>query len=123
MKSVILSIFTFSFFAIQTTPTSRTEVEAKKIIDSLYFKVKNGADFGKLAILYSEDPATAQHGGKYEKMKKSDFVDEFAKNISVLKLNEVSKPFKTEYGFHIVQLLNKQGDLYTVRHILITYKQ
>lgn len=76
--------------------------------------------FSTLARLYSEDKASAMYGGEMDFMGKGEFVPEFA-NVA-FNLNDpdkVSKIVETEFGFHIIQLIEKRGDRIKTRHILL----
>lgn len=76
--------------------------------------------FSTLAILYSEDPGSAQRGGELGFSGRGEFVPEFS--AVAFNLNDpkkVSKIVETEYGFHIIQLIEKRGDRVNVRHILL----
>ena len=80
------------------------------------------ADFHTLAIMYSEDGSSMQ-GGELGFRSRADFVPEFsavAFNLSDPK--KVSRIVETEYGFHIIQLIEKRGDQANFRHILLTPK-
>ncbi len=80
------------------------------------------SDFHTLAIMYSED-GSAMQGGELGFHSRADFVPEFsavAFNLSDPK--KVSRIVETEYGFHIIQLIEKRGDQANVRHILLTPK-
>jgi peptidyl-prolyl cis-trans isomerase SurA len=77
--------------------------------------------FNTLAVLYSEDGSAAR-GGELGYMSKSEMVPEFAEVAFSLKPGRVSKIVETEYGFHIVQLIDKQGEKVNVRHILLQPK-
>ncbi len=80
------------------------------------------SDFHTLAIMYSEDGSNMQ-GGELGFHSRADFVPEFsavAFNLSDPK--KVSRIVETEYGFHIIQLIEKRGDQANVRHILLTPK-
>lgn len=108
----------------KTIPTSqRTQTEAKTIIDELHKRLVNGEDFATLATTYSEDPGTKMNGGKYESVRKDIYVPEFEKVVFDLKLNEISAPFITEYGYHIATVIAIREDERDVRHILIMYKK
>ncbi|MDE6394905.1 MAG: peptidyl-prolyl cis-trans isomerase, partial [Duncaniella sp.] len=81
---------------------------------------KGESEFSTLAILYSEDPVSAARGGELGFTGRSSFVPEFAAvafNLSDPK--KVSKIVETEYGYHIIQLIEKRGDRVNVRHILL----
>lgn len=77
-------------------------------------------DFSTLAILYSQDPVSAGRGGELGFMGKGELVPEFA--AVAFNLNDpkkVSKIVETEFGYHIIQLIEKRGDRVNVRHILL----
>lgn len=81
---------------------------------------KGESDFSTLAILYSEDQGTATRGGEVGFMGRGQLVPEFA--AVAFNLNDpkkVSKIVKTEYGYHIMQLIEKRGERVNVRHILL----
>jgi parvulin-like peptidyl-prolyl isomerase len=122
MRLLILTILSLTLIAAQTKELKRNETEAKALADSLYVKLISGADFTSLAKLYSEDPGTKEKGGKYEPFKEGTFNIEFENVVVNLKLKEICRPFKSPYGYHIAQLLEINGDYYTVRHILIKFQ-
>ncbi len=71
-------------------------------------RVLNGEDFAGIASTTSEDPGSAPDGGDLGWAAPSTYVPEFAQAIANLKINEISMPFKTRYGWHIVQLLGRR---------------
>lgn len=80
-------------------------------------------EFSTLAILYSEDPGSARQGGETGFAGKAQWVEPFAK--AAFSLNDpkkVSKIVETEFGYHILQLIEKKGDMVNVRHILLKPK-
>ncbi|MDE6037121.1 MAG: peptidylprolyl isomerase [Duncaniella sp.] len=78
------------------------------------------SDFSTLAILYSEDPASAARGGELGFAGRATFVPEFtAVAFNLNDPKKVSKIVETEYGYHIIQLIEKRGDRVNVRHILL----
>lgn len=83
-------------------------------------RVNSGqSQFSTLALMYSEDKVSAAHGGELGFITRMDVVPEFANvafNLTDPKI--VSKIFESEYGFHIIQLIEKRGDRVNVRHIL-----
>lgn len=83
-------------------------------------RVMNGeTSFSTLALLYSEDPGSARRGGELDFMGKGQLQPEFATvAFSLTDPNKISKIVETEYGFHIIQLMEKRGDRVKVRHIL-----
>ena len=87
-------------------------------------KVNRGeSEFSTLAILYSEDPGTASRGGETGFMSRAQLVPEYA--AVAFNLNDpkkVSKIVETEYGYHIIQLIEKRGDRINTRNILLRPK-
>jgi parvulin-like peptidyl-prolyl isomerase len=79
-------------------------VNKKPLADQLYAQLKAGADFAKLAKKNSKDPGSAAQGGKLT-VSKGQTVPEFDKAAFSLKKGELSKPIKTQYGYHIIQAL------------------
>lgn len=75
--------------------------------------------FSTMALLYSEDPGSARRGGELDFMGRGELQPEFATvAFGLTDPNKVSKIVETEYGFHIIQLIEKRGDRVKVRHIL-----
>lgn len=86
-------------------------------------QINEGRDFATLAVLYSEDPGTAARGGELGFMARAELVPEFAQvAFNLQDKNRVSKIVETEFGFHIIQLIDRQGDRINVRHILLKPK-
>lgn len=83
-------------------------------------RVNSGqTQFSTLALMYSEDKASAIHGGELGFMGRGSMVPEFANAaFSLTDPKTISKIVETEYGFHIIQLIEKRGDRINVRHIL-----
>lgn len=76
--------------------------------------------FSTLARLYSEDPGSARQGGEMDFMGRGQLVPEFAAvAFNLTDPKKVSKVVETEYGFHIIQLVERRGDRIKVRHILL----
>lgn len=99
------------------------QVEKQKIIDRLNeFKAdieENGASFSTKAVLYSQDPGTASDGGRVTLTRKDPFVKEFKDVAFSLQEGEVSDPFETEFGYHIIQVDKIRGQTVELRHILL----
>lgn len=91
----------------------------KKLNDIRTDILDNGSSFKTKAILYSEDPGSSGKGGAYYGVRKGQFVKPFEENAFNLQEGEISEPFETEFGFHIVQLLKRKGEELDLRHILI----
>ena len=101
-------------------PIDETE-RIKQKLREFTERVQNGsADFGMLARLYSEDTESAKRGGELGFVGKGQLVPEFAEvafNLSDPK--RVSRIVQTEYGYHIIQLIEKKGERINCRHILL----
>jgi len=80
--------------------------------------VDGGEDFAELAKLYSEGPSGSQ-GGMLGKFGRNQMVKEFEDVVFSLRKNEVSEVFETEYGYHIVKLHDRTGELVEASHILL----
>ncbi|MGL5317316.1 MAG: peptidylprolyl isomerase [Bacteroidales bacterium] len=87
-------------------------------------RVNSGSStFSTLAVMYSEDPQSAQRGGELGLMGKGQLVPEFANvAFNLTDPKRVSKIVETEFGFHIIQLIEKRGDRINARHILLRPK-
>ena len=76
-------------------------------------------DFATLASVYSEDPGSKERGGQYEiNRNQKDLDPVWLSKALTLKEGQISNPFKTRFGYHIIQLVSRSGDDAIVRHIL-----
>ncbi len=75
--------------------------------------------FDALARMYSVDPGSAYRGGEMEPQGANAFVGPFAEALEQLQVGQVSEIVETEFGFHIIELIDKRGGLYHCRHILL----
>lgn len=81
--------------------------------------LENGASFTSKAVLYSEDPGSRSDGGFYKMTKKTPFVKEFKDVAFSMAEGEISEPFETEFGYHIIYLEKIRGRELDLRHILL----
>jgi peptidyl-prolyl cis-trans isomerase SurA len=91
--------------------------KAKQILDS----VKKGVDFSELAKRNSDDSLSAIQGGNLGYVKKGSFVKPFEEAALVLLPGEVSDLVETQFGYHIIKLIDKKGDGFTTQHILVKF--
>jgi peptidyl-prolyl cis-trans isomerase SurA len=104
-------------------PKATHEMEQYAIDRLLDFKKQvqeKTNDFGRLALLYSDDPGAKENKGVYilnrtDKQWDADFLAAAFR----LKENEISSPVKTQFGYHLIQCLKRQGDNVTIQHILL----
>ncbi|MEO8253711.1 MAG: peptidylprolyl isomerase [Flavobacterium sp.] len=100
-----------------------TAAEKQKVIDRLNgFKkdIEEGSSFATKAVLYSQDPGSRSSGGFYKMTRKTPFVKEFKDVAFSLDEGQISQPFETEYGFHIIYLEKIKGQELELRHILLS---
>lgn len=103
----------------------RQEIEdVKAKLRDFTAKVQSGeSDFGTLAFFYSEDKGSAMQSGELGFHNRNDFVPEFSNvAFNLNDPNKVSRIVETEYGFHIIQLIEKRGEQINCRHILLRPK-
>ncbi|GIZ08814.1 peptidylprolyl isomerase [Flavobacterium sp. UMI-01] len=100
-----------------------SDADKKKVIDKLNeFKkeIQEGqSSFATKAVLYSQDPGSRSSGGFYKMNRKTPFVKEFKDVAFSLKEGEISAPFETEFGFHIIYVEKIKGQELELRHILL----
>lgn len=86
-----------------------SEEKARNMLAGFAKDLRAGnADFGELAKEHSEDPGSALKGGEYDWTDPTTYVPAFRDTLLSLKQNEISEPFRTQFGWHIVQLLDKR---------------
>jgi peptidyl-prolyl cis-trans isomerase SurA len=99
-----------------------TQDELDRIVTKLKVlkkEIEEGASFKMKAIINSNDPGVTQNGGKYSIDKNSSFIKEFKEAAFSLDVNQVSEPFKSLFGYHILQLHEIRGETRIASHILI----
>jgi peptidyl-prolyl cis-trans isomerase SurA len=97
------------------------EITRNELI-ALRDQILAGADFGTLAKKYSADPSVTSNNGDMGWVGRGRMVPQFEATAFKLKVGEISMPFETDYGLHILQLLGRRGNEYHSRHILIAPK-
>lgn len=103
--------------------TPQAKKEAKEKIAGIRERIIKGeSGFAAMAALYSQDPGSASKGGLYEGIQRGQFVPEWDAWAFKLKPNEVSEVFETVYGYFIIQLIQRRGDVVDARSILIAPK-
>jgi peptidyl-prolyl cis-trans isomerase SurA len=88
-------------------------------LDAIRLRVKSGEDFGFLSKTYSEDPGSAPEGGDLGFFDRTQMAKEFTAYAFKLKPGEISPVFETDFGFHILQVIERRGEQVHARHILI----
>jgi len=109
---------------IQLDPPSVEEnkLAARQKLLDLRSRILGGEGFSTLAILYSEDTESAKQGGEIGFVTRGEVEKEYADAAFSLNKNTVSKIVETKIGFHIIQLIDRKGEMVNTRHILIRSK-
>lgn len=94
-------------------------VAVKDKLLSLRERIMNGEKFSTLARIYSEDPGSARRGGELGMASKSIFWPVFSDAAMALRPGSISQIVETPDGFHIIEVLEKKGDMFNARHILL----
>ncbi len=100
-----------------------SDADKQKVIDKLNgFKkeIEEGSSFSTKAVLYSQDPGSRSNGGFYKMNRKTAFVKEFKDVAFSLAEGEISAPFQTDFGYHIIYVEKIKGQEIELRHILLT---
>ena len=126
----------FSTFNVDSLPEIPTQYEVSEIViqptiseeerdrvrgelAELRERILKGEKFSMLAKLYSQDPGSAAKGGELGFFGRGQMVSEFETAAFALKPGEVSPIIETQYGFHIIQLIERRGNTVNARHILM----
>jgi peptidyl-prolyl cis-trans isomerase SurA len=102
-----------------------SEEEKQRVVNRLKeikAEVLAGASFKTRAVIYSDDKGSASSGGFYKINRKTQFVKEFKDVAFSLTEGEISEPFETEYGYHIIMVERIKGQEVELRHILMMPK-
>ena len=108
VEPVIVSQIHTRHILIQTNEILDSESAHKKLQDIRKRIVEDGEDFGAVAKAISDDPGSAAEGGDLGWATRGRFVKDFEDVADTLEENEISEPFKTQFGWHILQLLGKR---------------
>lgn len=82
-------------------------------------RIEKGEDFATLAKQYSEDPGSAQAGGELGFFKKKELTPEYEAAALRLQPNQLSEIVESPFGYHLIQMIERRGDTYNTRHILL----
>ncbi|PHX41907.1 molecular chaperone SurA [Pseudomonas syringae pv. syringae] len=87
----------------------RNEEETKRLAQKIYDRIENGEDFAELAKSFSEDPGSALNGGDLNWVDPNSLVPEFRQVMSETPQGVLSKPFQTQYGWHVLEVLGRRS--------------
>ena len=94
---------------------SRSDRESFELASSLRAEILDGRDFGEVAKLYSDDPGSALSDGDLGWTRTGVFVPEFEATMQASELNEISEVFKTEHGFHFLEVTGRRMEDFSER--------
>jgi peptidyl-prolyl cis-trans isomerase SurA len=111
--------FELNHIYIVPKPDTAVEAKTRMTMQSILDSIRTGGDFSVFAKRYSTDPGSAASGGDLGWEKRGVFVREFEETVFGMKEGEISNLVKTQFGFHIIQLLGRRGESVHARHILM----
>lgn len=106
-KKTLIPQFNTRHILIKTSEVVTPE-NAQQMIASIYDRIKNGQDFATLAATFSNDSGTARNGGSLGWVSPGAMVPEFDKTMQEIKVGELSQPFQTQFGWHILQVTDQR---------------
>lgn len=111
--------YNFSIIEIPFSSGENSETRVVKFINDLKDKIQySGISFDSLAQLYSHDPGSAHLGGRLGFTQRGVLVKEFEEAAYSMEINEISGPIRSDFGYHLIKLLDKQGEKISTQHIL-----
>ncbi len=105
--------------AVYPTESEEAKLAAREKLLNLRERILQGERFSTLAVLYSQDPGSARQGGEIGFRTRQELDPEFAKTAFSLKEGQVSRIIQSAFGYHIIQMIGREGEQVNVRHILI----
>jgi peptidyl-prolyl cis-trans isomerase SurA len=111
----------YIFIRPKFSQNARAATRAK--MQTLLDSIRAGADFGALARRHSQDPGSAPQGGDLGLVRRGQFVKEFESAVFSLSEGQISRIVETQFGLHIIQLLERRGDAVRGRHILLRIEE
>jgi peptidyl-prolyl cis-trans isomerase SurA len=100
-------------------PGEPQKEKVKRMLMDIRDQIESGISFELLAKKYSQDPGSAANGGMLGFYGRGELAPEYEAAALSMKPGEISMPVETQFGFHLIQLLEKRGNTYKTRHILI----
>ncbi len=119
---VVPSRVQISLIQLDPPDNEENKAEARQKLLDIRAQILAGKSFNVLAVMYSEDPGSAANGGEIGYKLRGELEKEYADAAFSLTKNTVSKIVETKFGFHIIQLIDRKGEMANTRHILIRPK-
>jgi peptidyl-prolyl cis-trans isomerase SurA len=99
--------------------TSNHKQELINKLNDIKKRIEEGNSFASMAKTYSQDPGSAENGGLILNVRRGQMVKEFDAVAFSMEEGQISEPFETEFGYHIIYLEKKRGQIIDLRHILL----
>jgi peptidyl-prolyl cis-trans isomerase SurA len=119
---VIPSKVQISIIQVDPPDNEENKAEARQKLLDIRSQILAGKPFNLLAVMYSEDPGSASNGGELGYLMRGELEKPYADAAFSLTKNTVSKIVETKFGYHIIQLIGKNGEMINTRHILVKPK-
>jgi peptidyl-prolyl cis-trans isomerase SurA len=119
---VIPAKYEISIIQVDPPANEDNKAEARQKLLDIRSQILGGKSFNVLAVMYSEDIESAKNGGEVGYLTRGELEKEYADAAFSLTKNTVSKIVETKYGFHIIQLIDRKGEMVNTRHILVRPK-
>jgi peptidyl-prolyl cis-trans isomerase SurA len=116
---VVPAKYELSIIQIDPPSNEDNKAEARQKLLDIRSQILGGKSFYALAIIYSEDTESAKSGGEIGYLTRGELEKEYADAAFSLTKNTVSKIVETKYGYHIIQLIDRKGEMVNTRHILV----
>jgi len=114
--------YEYAQITVQPKIDLEEENQVKAKLREIKRRIENGSSFAAMAVIYSEDPGSAKDGGVIGYLGRGQLDPEYAAAAFNLKGDQVSNVVKSNFGYHIIQLVDKQGGKINTRHILMKPK-
>lgn len=113
----------YAQIVVQPQISPEEEERVKATLRELKKRIESGeASFSAMAAMYSEDPGSARNGGELDYNGRADLDPAYAAAAFNLKGDKISNVVKSEFGYHIIQVMDRKGEMIKTRHILIRPK-
>ncbi len=103
----------------EAKPGKLQKDKVKNLLLDIRNRIESGESFATLAKQYSQDPGSAANGGQLGFYGRGELAPEYEATSLLMKPDEISMPVETQFGYHLIQLQEKRGNVYKTRHILI----
>lgn len=109
----------FAQLVLNVEPSQEENDRIIKKLSEIKKEIEDGASIKMKALIYSKDPGVVENSGRYQIQKNSPFIKEFKEVAFSLEVGQVSEPFKSAFGYHIIQLHQIRGEVRDASHILL----